>query len=137
MGSEQSQQPAGFLQSLLGPRTRSPTPPPQSSGRRTEPPVLEMLAKGMKQLQDLQAQTMARGTTSPSTAEQVKPGTLALAPLPELKTKDGAGAAALQLQDWLEVTSDVSENSGLWWNSLMDQVNAYSRWPPDISRELR
>ena len=122
------------IRSLLGGGTRPPTPPiPRDPSTPRESPVLEMLARGMKQLQDIQAQTLARSPSSPSQSEVVKPGTLTLSPLPEYRASDGAGSSALQLQDWLEVAAtvlaDVSENSGAWWSAVMDLVNeTYSQW---------
>ncbi|CAE7562101.1 ycf43, partial [Symbiodinium sp. CCMP2456] len=93
-------------------------------------PTIDVLAKGIQQLQELQAQALAKGTTSTMSTELVKPGTSSLAPLPELK---GGCDAALAFQDWLEVSSsvlaDVSEASGVWWCSVMDVVNqTYERW---------
>ena len=90
--------------------------------------MLETIAKGMKQLQELQVQAMSR--TSASTSESVKPGTLVLAELPDVR---GGAQSALLFQDWVEVASsvmgDVSEQSGAWWKSVMLLVeSAYVRW---------
>ena len=90
--------------------------------------MLETIAKGMKQLQELQAQAMSRSSTT--TTESVKPGTLALAELPDVR---GGAQSALLFQDWVEVASsvmgDVSEQSGAWWKSVMLLVeSAYGRW---------
>ncbi|CAE7302803.1 ycf43 [Symbiodinium microadriaticum] len=71
-----------------------------------------------------------RGSTSTGSTEIVKPGTAALAQLPDLT----AGCdAALAFQDWLEIASsvlsDVSELSGWWWKSVMEVVTrAYESW---------
>ncbi|CAE7812024.1 unnamed protein product [Symbiodinium sp. CCMP2592] len=72
---------------------------------------------------------MAKNST-PQSADQVKPGTLALAPLPDPR---GGCEAALQFQDWMEVAgsvlSDVSELSGQWWKEVVSNVETtYSRW---------
>ena len=80
----------------------------------------------MKQLQELQVQAMSR--TPASTSESVKPGTLVLAELPDVR---GGAQSALLFQDWVEVASsvmgDVSEQSGcmvevsdaFWWKVPM------------------
>lgn len=91
--------------------------------------MLETIAKGMKQLQELQAQAMSRNSATIAT-ESVKPGTLALAELPDVR---GGAQSALLFQDWIEVASsvmgDVSEQSGAWWKSVMLLVeSAYVRW---------
>ena len=119
---------SGFLRGLIGGgRARSETPPPV--GRPLpESPMLETIAKGMKQLQELQVQAMSR--TPASTSESVKPGTLVLAELPDVR---GGAQSALLFQDWVEVASsvmgDVSEQSGAWWKSVMLLVeSAYVRW---------
>ena len=118
----------GLLRSILGGRPRTPSPPPAAT-TVTESPVLEALATGMRQLQELQAQALARGSSSP-TGESVKPGTTTLTPLPEVST---TAESALKFQDWVEVTgaamADVSEQSSLWWGALTRVVEeAYARW---------
>ena len=119
---------SGFLRGLIGGgRARSETPPPVDRPL-PESPMLETIAKGMKQLQELQVQAMSR--TSASTSEWVKPGTLVLAELPDVR---GGAQSALLFQDWVEVASsvmgDVSEQSGAWWKSVMLLVeSAYVRW---------
>ncbi|CAE7622325.1 KCNH4 [Symbiodinium sp. CCMP2592] len=107
---------------------RSETPPPPGERSQSESPMLETIAKGMKQLQELQAQAMSR--TSATASETVKPGTLALAELPDVH---GGAQSALLFQDWIEVScsvmADVSEQSGAWWKSVMLLVeSAYVRW---------
>eukprot|EP00439_Symbiodinium_sp_Y106_P049372 s2146_g6.t1 len=72
---------------------------------------------------------MTRGTSAQA-SEQIKPGTLTLAPLPDAK---GGCDAALQFQDWLEVAgsvfADVSELSGQWWKDVVTKVeDTYSTW---------
>ena len=118
----------GFLRSLLAPRSRSPTPPPANPST-PESPVIDMLARSIQQLQDLQAQALSKSGNG-SGAEQVKPGTTTLAQLPDPR---GGCEAALQFQDWIEVASsilsDVSEQSGQWWRELISLVEStYSRW---------
>ena len=127
--SGQAQQ-EGFLRSLLGSRSRSPTPPSAPHPQQApESPVIDMLAKSIQQLQSLQAQALTKSGASGG-AEQVKPGTATLAQLPDPR---GGCEAALQFQDWLEVAgsvlSDVSEQSGQWWRELMMMVEStYSKW---------
>ncbi|CAE7231831.1 TY5A, partial [Symbiodinium sp. CCMP2456] len=86
--------------------------------------------KGIQQLQELQAQALAKGAGATANAEVLKPGTMALAPLPDLK---GGCEAALSFQDWLEVSSsvlgDVSEQSSNWWKAVINVVSdTYDRW---------
>ena len=115
----------GLLRTLLG-RPRTPSPPP---ARSPESPMMETIAKGMQQLQQLQAQAMAKSsaTVGPDT---LKAGTTSLSPLPDLR---GGAEASLKFQDWLEIAetsmSDVSEQSGRWWRAMMKLVEAaYARW---------
>ena len=134
-GAQRSEQaipepePQGLLRGLLGgSRGRSPTPPPQQATPTAESPILETIARGMKQLQELQAQAMTR--SSSTAAETVKPGTNTLAELPDVR---GGAQSALLFQDWVEVTSsvmaDISEQSGSWWRAVMLVVEeAYVRW---------
>ena len=124
----QGQDSQGFLRGLLGSRGRSATPPPIRPQPTTEAPILETIARGMQQLQELQAQALTRSSTS--TAETVKPGTNTLAELPDVR---GGAQSALLFQDWVEVTSsvmaDISEQSGSWWRAVMLVVEAaYVRW---------
>ena len=124
----QGQDSQGFLRGLLGSRGRSATPPPTRPQPTTEAPILETIARGMQQLQELQAQALTRSSTT--TAETVKPGTNTLAELPDVR---GGAQSALLFQDWVEVTSsvmaDISEQSGSWWRAVMLVVEAaYVRW---------
>ena len=130
----QGSQAPSFLRPLLSGGSRPPTPPiPREPSSPTGGPVVEILAKGIKQLQELQAQNLSKTTSTTASQEVVKPGTVALSPLPEYRASDGAGSSALQLQDWMEVATtvlaDVSENSGTWWSAVMELVNGtYARW---------
>ncbi|CAE7251123.1 unnamed protein product [Symbiodinium sp. CCMP2592] len=119
----------GFLRSWLAPRGRSTSPPPPQPRQQPGSPVIDALTKSIQQLQELQAQAMAK-SSAPHSAEQIKPGTLSLAPLPDPR---GGCEAALQFQDWMEVAgsvlSDVSELSGEWWREVVSNVEStYSRW---------
>ncbi|CAE7297463.1 unnamed protein product [Symbiodinium microadriaticum] len=121
----------GFLRSFLGPtRLRGDTPPPPRAPMQAaqESPMMDALMKGVQQLQELQAAALAKGQNL--AAEVVKPGTTVLSPLPS--TVHGAESALL-FQDWLEVTSavmrDVSEQSGVWWEAVLQEVErAYKVW---------
>ncbi|CAE7771761.1 ycf43 [Symbiodinium sp. CCMP2456] len=121
----------GLLRTWWGGRTRSQTPPPKRpTAEPAGSPTLDVLTKGMQQLQELQAQALAKGAGATTNAEILKPGTMALAPLPDLK---GGCEAALSFQDWLEVSSsvlgDVSEQSSQWWKAVVHVVNdTYDRW---------
>ncbi|OLP94859.1 hypothetical protein AK812_SmicGene23091 [Symbiodinium microadriaticum] len=82
----------------------------------------------MRQLQELQAQALARGSSA--TNELVKPGTTTLSQLPAATS---TAESALKFQDWVEVTgaamADVSEQSSAWWASVTRAVeDAYNRW---------
>ena len=130
--AQQPQDPSersGLLRSWLTGRPRSQTPPPRLPKDQSESPVLEALARGVQQLQELQAQALTKATTG-AAAEVVKPGTVSLMSMPV--GKDGA-ESALTFQDWLEISSsvmsDISENSGTWWHGIMVQVEAtYEKW---------
>ena len=117
----------GFLRSILG-RPRSETPPPPRASAAAESPAIEALTRGVQQLQELQAQALQRGQAA--TSEIIKPGTSTLTTLPTLTT---GAEAALQFQDWLEVTTavmnDISEQSGLWWAEVQRLVDTtYQTW---------
>ena len=121
----------GFLRSFLGAnRPRGETPPPPRAAPATSPesPMMDALMKGVQQLQELQAAALAKGQSL--AAEVVKPGTTTLAALP--LPAQGAETALL-FQDWLEVTSsvmrDVSEQSGVWWEAVLQEVDrSYRTW---------
>ena len=120
----------GLIRSWWDSRPRGQTPPPKkAAGERQESPVLEALAKGMQQLQQLQAQAMAKTSITPAT-EVVKPGTMTLMTMPS--PSEGA-EAALTFQDWLEISTsvmaDISESSSVWWREVMKVVeDCYDRW---------
>ncbi|CAE7210813.1 unnamed protein product [Symbiodinium sp. CCMP2592] len=108
--------------------SQTPPPPRIASGSPPESPMMDALLRGVQQLQELQAAALAKGQSS--SPEILKPGTSTLTPLPELS--QGA-EAALQFQDWLEVTSaamsDVSDQSAAWWREVVRTVDeAYQKW---------
>ena len=119
----------GMLRSWWDKHARSTTPPPKAAAApNPEAPVLEALARGVQQLQELQMQAMSR--SSHGVQEQVKPGTMSLTPMPE--AADGT-ETALSFQDWLEVSSsvmsDISESSATWWQGVIGAVEqVYVRW---------
>ena len=94
----------GLLRSWWEGRGRSVSPPP-----RTEPPetagspVLDALARGVQQLQELQLQALAKASMSTTSTDVVKPGSVTLLPMPEART--GADSAVM-FQDWVEVSSN-------------------------------
>ena len=124
----------GLLQSLLGARSRSPTPPQAPAASSTsDKEVLTMLAKSMQQLQELQARAMSKRASDETVQEIVKPGTTTLAELPDLKPNTVSTNAAIMFQDWVEVSTsvmaDISEQSGEWWRALLEGVNkVYLKW---------
>ena len=119
-----------LLRSWWDARPRRAMPPPRSAPAEPQgSPVLEALARGVQQLQELQVKALEKASTT-TTTEQVKPGTLSLTPLPSLS--DGADSA-LTFQDWMEmsaaVMSDISESSGNWWMGVISLVEeTYVRW---------
>ena len=139
---------AGVLQSLLsgirGVRDRSRSPGAEfvdnggmnaADGRRESRStpvlaqgtgVLDALACGVQQLQELQAQALQKGESSPEAIRQTIP------PFPMLKGPSG-DQSGLQLQDWLDLVAsnaaDVSENSSSWWDQVRDFVQGvYATW---------
>ena len=102
---------------------REPRPPAtgtQGAG------VLDALARGVQQLQELQAQALQKGESSPELVRQT------ISPFPMLKAPSG-DQSGLQLQDWLDLVAsnvaDVSENSSSWWDQVKDFVQGvYSTW---------
>ena len=127
---EQPPEPRGLLRSLLGgTRQRTPSPTPQSPPPQPESPMIEAIARGMQQLQQLQAQALTKGSTS-TQSESLKAGTTSLTQLPDHKR---GAEASLRFHDWLEITTtamtDVSERSGQWWGAVLLVVRAaYTRW---------
>ncbi|CAE7229830.1 RE1, partial [Symbiodinium sp. CCMP2456] len=108
---------------------RGQTPPPPVSAEGQGSPVLDALTRGVQQLQELQAQAMFKASTT-SSLETVKPGTISLTMMPDMKT--GADSA-LAFQDWLEVSyatmCDISEGSADWWSDVMETVEqVYASW---------
>ena len=120
----------GLLRSWWDARPRRATPPPRPAPVEQQgSPVLEALARGVQQLQELQVKALEKASST-ATTEQVKPGTLSLSQLPSLT--DGADSA-LTFQDWMEmsaaVMSDISESSGTWWAGVIALVeDTYVRW---------
>ncbi|CAE7775862.1 unnamed protein product, partial [Symbiodinium sp. KB8] len=115
---------------VQGSRSRGDTPPPPKTpaAAAQESPMMDALMKGVQQLQELQAAAMAKGQSL--AAEVVKPGTTSLTSLPAVSK---GAETALLFQDWLEVTSsvmrDVSEQSGVWWEAVLQEVErAYKVW---------
>ena len=119
----------GLLRSWWQGRPRSQTPPPRTGGASHETPVLEALARGVQQLQELQAQALTKASSAVS-VEVVKPGTATLMPMPQ--RSDGADAA-ITFQDWVEISTstmaDISEASSTWWREVLLSVEqTYERW---------
>eukprot|EP00439_Symbiodinium_sp_Y106_P069899 s163_g12.t1 len=109
--------------------TRSPSPPTRVTSPPPESPAIETLAKGIQQLQELQAKALSKEPTA-SASEIVKPGLTSLTPLPDVKT---GSESALLFQDWLEIAgsslADISEQSGEWWRSVVQLVEkTYNKW---------
>ena len=112
-------------------RSRNPAPmlgesdpqPADSTGA-----MLEILARSMSQLQDMQARTLQKGLDDEA-PEAVKSQVPAL---PALAAPEGV-ATGIVLQDWLAqiaiAMQDLSPSSGAWWSKVMDVVhNTYTRW---------
>ncbi|CAE7671933.1 GIP, partial [Symbiodinium sp. CCMP2456] len=98
-------------------------------GRERFKGILEALAVGVQQLQDLQAKAMKKDGNAEDSPEVVKTATVALPELaPPLSETSG-----LQLQDWLvQITTsmqDLSSGSGDWWEYVREMVTeTYGRW---------
>ena len=127
-GNQGAAEQPGFLRSWLGSRARTPSPPAPAQQSPGSP--MDTLAKGIQQLQELQAQALARSATSSTSMELVKHGTMTLAALPDMKV---GCEAALDFQDWLEVAatslSDLSEQSGEWWRAVIASTEeTYRKW---------
>ena len=119
----------GMLRSWWENRGRSATPPPTAAkAGSAKSPVLEALARGVQQLQELQMQALSKPATAAH--EQVKPGTMTLTAMPD---SSSATDSALSFQDWLEVSSsimsDISESSATWWQGVLNAVEqTYKKW---------
>ena len=119
----------GMLRSWWENRGRPPTPPPTTAkAGSAESPVLEALARGVQQLQELQMQALSKPAAV--TQEQVKPGTMTLTAMPDSSSSTDS---ALSFQDWLEVSSsimsDISESSATWWQGVLNAVEqTYRKW---------
>ena len=127
-GNQGAAEQQGFLRSWLGSRARTPSPPAPAQQSPGSP--MDTLAKGIQQLQELQAQALARSATSSAGMELVKHGSMTLAALPDMKV---GCEAALDFQDWLEVAatslSDLSEQSGEWWRAVIASTEeTYRKW---------
>ena len=90
--------------------------------------MLEILARSMSQLQDMQARTLQKGLDDEA-PEAVKSQVPAL---PVLAAPEGV-TTGIVLQDWLAqiaiAMQDLSPSSGAWWSKVMDVVhNTYTRW---------
>ena len=99
---------------------------PLSEGT-SSPGLLDALAKGVQQLQEIQAQTLQQQEDkSPEAVRTTIPA------LPSLKAPSGS-LSGLELQDWLDLVgtcvADVSNNSCSWWEQVLEEVHqAYARW---------
>ena len=100
-----------------------------SSSTGTGNPLLEALSQSVRQLQSLQAQALTRNSESPTSPENVKPGSPSLPLLAAPKDEQ----ASLLFQDWVEIAtitmSDLSDNSADWWAQLIRNVEeTYARY---------
>ena len=111
---------------LQGPPLQQPGPMPSSSST-TPPSLLDAIAKGIQQLQELQVQSLRK--EEDGSPEQIKT-TVTNLPTLRAPSDDQAG---VQLQDWLALVStcmqDLSMSSGKWWEEVMSEVaKAYMVW---------
>ena len=118
----------GLLRSWWESRPKSQPPRSEKPGQGAEAPVLEALARGVQQLQELQAQAMTKASSAVA-VEVVKPGTTTLMAMPQ----KSEGADAITFQDWLEISAsvmaDISESSSTWWREVILAVEAtYELW---------
>ena len=101
----------------------------QDLGSRTGDPLLNALSQSAQQLQALQAQAMSKDADSPTTQENVKPGSISLPQLSPPKDE----MSSLHFQELIEIVtitmSDLSDNSANWWTRLLKVVQeAYARY---------
>ena len=127
--AETGESATGLLRSWWEGRPKSQPPRSEKQGQGAEAPVLEALARGVQQLQELQAQAMTKASSA-VTVEVVKPGTTTLMAMPQ---KSEGADAAITFQDWLEISAsvmaDISESSSTWWREVIGAVETtYDRW---------
>ena len=100
-----------------------------SAGPRDSTSVLlEVRARSMTQLQDMQTKTLQKGLEE-DTPEAVKSSATTL---PTLVPPEG-NSTGIVLQDWLAqiaiAMQDISPSSGTWWSKVMDIVQStYTKW---------
>ncbi|OLP78092.1 Retrovirus-related Pol polyprotein from transposon TNT 1-94 [Symbiodinium microadriaticum] len=90
--------------------------------------MMEILARSMSQLQDIQARSLQKGLDDEA-PEAVKSS---VPVLPLLTAPEGV-STGIVLQDWLAqiaiAMQDLSPSSGVWWSKVMDVVHStYTRW---------
>ena len=105
----------------------SELPRPVSTMTTTER-LLEKVAEGLHQLQQVQLDKMDKGSADEA-PEQCKPGTTTLPPLPA----PNGNESRVALQDWLEVIDgplrDISDSSSWWWDSVKKRAcDRYRVW---------
>ena len=95
-------------------------PPVLPQAVSAEPPALELLVAGMRQLQE----ATLRSVDSPSKGETVKPG---LSTLPTLV--EPGPEAPVDFQDWAysigPAMQDLSDNSSEWWENILVAAESY------------
>ena len=103
-------------------------PPRPASTMTTTERLLEKVAEGLHQLQQVQLDKLDKRSTDEA-PEQCKPGTTTLPPLPA----PSGNESAVALQDWLEVIDgplrDISDSSSWWWDSVKKRAcDSYRVW---------
>ena len=125
IGNPQGSPPAALPCPLLGDEQG----PSMQVGERHGTSLLDALSQSVQQLQDLQAKALTKDADSPTSPENVKPGSASLPNLQPPKDE----TSSLHFQDWIEIStivmSDLSDNSARWWSRLLETVDeAYSRY---------
>ena len=133
VGAQQTEprMPSAAVPELLGapavPLAKAESSEPLPTG--SPPNILEALAQGMQQLQDLQAKALKKDGSSDDTPEVVKTATVSLPILPSPHPEN----SGVQLQDWMvQVTTsmqDLSAGSGDWWENVRELASdTYATW---------
>ena len=120
-------QPPSPVFSLSDPSLR--TIPPRASTTQATPSLLEALAQGVCQLQDLQRAAMESKSPTGSEAETVKFSKSELPSLPDVSADD----SSIKFSDWLplvrSLVEDASLTSAAWWQHILTEANtAYETW---------
>ena len=120
-------QPPTPVFSLSDPSLR--TIPPRTSTPQATPSLLEALAQGVCQLQDLQRAAMESKSPTGSEAETVKFAKSELPSLPDVNAEDSSIRFSDRLRLVRSLVEDASLTSAAWWQHILKEANeAYETW---------